>query len=63
ISKRSGVMESLACCNEMKAGNAQRNNQLKKYCFFIFERIIKKSQLKWQAPEVLVMPIPDSISN
>ncbi|MBN2736760.1 MAG: hypothetical protein JXR70_07240, partial [Spirochaetales bacterium] len=27
----SGVMESLACCNEMKAGNAQRNNQLNKY--------------------------------
>ncbi|MBN2735760.1 MAG: hypothetical protein JXR70_02185, partial [Spirochaetales bacterium] len=31
ISKRSGVMESLACCNEMKAGNAQRNNQINKY--------------------------------
>ncbi|MBN2738211.1 MAG: hypothetical protein JXR70_14600, partial [Spirochaetales bacterium] len=31
ISKRSGVMESLACWNEMKAGNAQRNNQLNKY--------------------------------
>ncbi|MBN2737366.1 MAG: hypothetical protein JXR70_10335, partial [Spirochaetales bacterium] len=38
ISKRSGVMESLVCCNEMKAGNAQHNNQLNKYEITILVR-------------------------
>ncbi|MBN2738716.1 MAG: hypothetical protein JXR70_17170, partial [Spirochaetales bacterium] len=44
---RSGVMESLACCNEMKAGNAQRNNQLNKYDLFNFS-INKKLRLSWK---------------
>ncbi|MBN2738187.1 MAG: hypothetical protein JXR70_14480, partial [Spirochaetales bacterium] len=58
ISKRSEVMESLACCNEMKAVNAQRNNQLNKYLYFILLKFKYESKMDgWSSikPALLVI--------